>query len=179
MLPKIPLFSRWSKTSTWRIGCQTYREASGGALYVFRCTFCISCSRINSRITGKRRHPDVKSADIWWMPAVCLLLPSSHPSRPSHLQGCHRRSSTSGLDPIPSLFCSPSSLLTTLWSRPPPLRKGAMSSIVLYIPVHSTWSGALHTEDTWKNLTSLLLAVTYRVSSGPTLPSLSPPCLPL
>lgn len=131
VLPKITLFSRWSKTSTWKTSCQTYREASGGALYVFRCTFYISCSWKNSHTIGKRRHPGVKSAHIWWMPALCLRLPSSHTSCPSYLQGCRRRRSTSG--PVPPLFCSLSSLLGTTVIRTPHPRGKELHLPLFYI----------------------------------------------
>lgn len=80
---KITLFSRWSKTSIWKISCQTYRESSGGALYVFWCTCYISCSWIKLHIIGNRRHSDIQSANLCWMPAVCLVLPSPHISHPS------------------------------------------------------------------------------------------------
>lgn len=78
--------------------------------------------------------------------------------------------------PITFPVLAPWLVLLGTW---PPLRKGAMSSIVLYLPVHSTWCRILCPEDIWKNLRCPLLVVTYRISSGPSLPSLLLPCLPL
>lgn len=100
------------------------------------------------------------------------VLPSTHISHPCCLQGCCMRRGTSGLDPTPQLFCTLDSLLDTT-VIPTPFEERGHIFHCFYLPAHSTMCRISQ-----QNLRSPLVAVTYRVSSGPTLPSLLLPCPP-